>query len=90
MPVASDLSGATVTVALDDPLFIVVLTRGLQGCIELLGILAVMNPQQLPLERSHEPLGDTIARQCADKARARFEPQGCDHGLEVIADVSGP
>jgi len=74
-------------VALNDPLLIVAFAPALQGPIKFAEVMTVMDPQQLLLERAHEPLGDAVALGRSHEAGARFDAEERELVLEVIADV---
>jgi hypothetical protein len=59
----------------------------LQSRVKFIEVGTAVDPQQLLLERPHEPFGDAVALRGPDEARARLDPEEADLGLEVVTDV---
>src|ERR1700757_2856091 len=74
-------------VPLDKPPFVVRSTKLVEREAQLLDRAEALHPQQLLLQRSNEPFGDSVPLRRAHEGRTRLDPEEVDLVLEVVGDV---
>src|ERR1700757_2802130 len=75
-------------VPLDKPPFVVRSTKLVEREAQLLDRAEALHPQQLLLQRSNEPFGDSVPLRRAHEGRIRLDPEEVDLVLEVVGDVA--
>src|SRR5690625_6105691 len=75
------------SVPLDEPLIVVFLDEGADYGSCLIECLEAVHIQALFLQRTHEPLNDTVALGLAHKCRARADPKPGELSLKLGSGV---